>query len=127
MSAQNPLEIWRVETPEGIFEADLETLRQWIREDCVMPGDKVAKGSLHWIEAGRVPLLRAAFGGKLAAPSASPQPPATATVAAPSTFATTGQTIIPVPPTTHAPPGAAWPPPVESSYAARGAHATIAA
>ncbi|HEY0544192.1 MAG TPA: hypothetical protein VGC91_02255 [Pyrinomonadaceae bacterium] len=131
MSAQNLLELWRVETPEGIFEADLETLRQWIREDCVMPGDKVAKGNLHWIEAGRVPLLRAAFGNKLAAPSASPQTATTATVAAPAQTAMTGQTVIPVPPTapaahTLAPASNSWPPPVESSYAASGTYAAAA-
>ncbi|MGA9993924.1 MAG: hypothetical protein WBP93_00855 [Pyrinomonadaceae bacterium] len=72
MSAQS--EIWRVSTPEGVFEADLETLRQWIAENCVMPTDQVCKGNLHWIEAGRVPLLRSAFENRTsAAPSSSAQ------------------------------------------------------
>lgn len=70
MSA-NPLNTWRVETPEGMFETDLETLKQWIAENCVLPTDRVARGSLHWIEAGRVPLLRAAFAGKPAPPPAT--------------------------------------------------------
>lgn len=118
MSAQNPLETWRVETPEGIFETDLETLRQWIREGCVLPGDKVAKGNLHWIEAGRVPLLRAAFGSKLAAPSASLQPAQTVTAAtAPVSAVPAAQTF--------APASNSWPPPVApaGSYAASGMHA----
>jgi hypothetical protein len=69
MSAK-PLDTWRVETPEGTFEADLETLKQWIAENCVLPTDKVARGNLHWIEAGRVPLLRGAFAGKMPPPTA---------------------------------------------------------
>ncbi|MBV9210871.1 MAG: hypothetical protein JOZ52_09600 [Acidobacteria bacterium] len=113
MSAQNPLDIWRVETPEGIFETDLETLRQWIREDCVLPGDKVAKGNLHWIEAGRVPLLRAAFGSKLNAPAAA-APPAQTVAAAPAQTVTAGQAIIPAPPVSKAASAAshAWQPTV---------------
>jgi len=62
MSAQP--ELWRVSTPEGIFEADLDTLKQWISEGCVLPTDKVCKGNLSWIEAGRVPKLKGAFSGE---------------------------------------------------------------
>ncbi len=62
MSAQ--AEKWRVSTIEGVFEADLETLKQWILEGCVHPTDKVSKGNLNWIEAGRAPMLRAAFNGE---------------------------------------------------------------
>lgn len=62
MSAQP--EVWRVSTPEGVFEADLETLKQWIAEGCVLPTDKVTKGNLSWIEAGRVPKLKGAFNGE---------------------------------------------------------------
>ena len=63
MSAQ--AEQWRVSTIEGIFETDLETLKQWIVEGCVLPTDKVSKGTLNWIEAGRAPMLRAAFNGEI--------------------------------------------------------------
>src|SRR5262245_48085394 len=62
MSAQP--EVWRVSTVEGIFETDLETLKQWILEGCVLPTDKVTKGNQSWIEAGRVPKLKAAFAGE---------------------------------------------------------------
>ena len=54
MSAQ--AEMWRVSTVEGIFETDLDTLKQWIAEGCVLPTDKVSKGSLKWIDAGRAPM-----------------------------------------------------------------------
>jgi len=63
MSAQ--VEQWRVSTIEGTFETDLETLKQWIVEGCVLPTDKVSKGKLNWIEAGRAPMLRAAFNGEI--------------------------------------------------------------
>ncbi len=66
MSAQS--EVWRVSTPEGVFETDLETLKQWIVEGCVLPTDKVSKGNLSWIEAGRVPKLKRAFEGDTTAP-----------------------------------------------------------
>jgi hypothetical protein len=62
MSAQP--EVWRVSTVEGIFETDLETLKEWIVEGCVLPTDKVSKGNLSWIEAGRVPKLKGAFNGE---------------------------------------------------------------
>ena len=63
MSAQ--VESWRVSTPEGVFETDLETLKQWIVEGCVSPNDKVSKGNLNWLEAGRVPMLREAFAAEV--------------------------------------------------------------
>jgi hypothetical protein len=62
MSAQP--EIWRVSTREGVFEANFETLTQWIAEGAVLPTDKVTKGTQSWIEAGRVPRLRPAFSGE---------------------------------------------------------------
>lgn len=68
MSAQQ--EVWRVSTVEGIFETDLETLKQWIVEGCVLPTDKVSKGNLSWIDAGRVPRLKAAFSGETTPPPA---------------------------------------------------------
>ena len=66
MSAQP--EQWRVSTYEGIFETDLDTLRQWILEGAVLPTDKVSKGTLNWIDAGRVPKLKGAFNGEAAPP-----------------------------------------------------------
>ncbi len=78
MSAQ--VEQWRVSTIEGIFETDLDTLKQWIVEGCVLPTDKVSKGKLSWIEAGRAPMLRAAFNGEVTVAA----PPPTITTALPT-------------------------------------------
>jgi hypothetical protein len=69
MSAE--VEKWRVNTVEGIFETDLETLKQWIREGCVLPTDKVSKGNLSWIDAGRAPMLRSTFSGEPSPPAAA--------------------------------------------------------
>ena len=77
MSAQP--EMWRVSTIEGVFETDLETLKQWIVEGCVLPTDKVSKGTLSWIDAGRVPKLKGAFDGVIDIPPASSSQPDTAT------------------------------------------------
>src|ERR1051326_7290855 len=57
-------ETWHVMTPEGVFDADLQTLKQWITEGAVHPTDKVRKGSLKWIDAGRAPMLRRVFNGE---------------------------------------------------------------
>jgi Protein of unknown function (DUF4013) len=95
MSAQG--EVWRVSTIEGTFEADLDTLKQWIVEGCVLPTDKVSKGTHNWIEAGRAPMLRAAFNGDvgsstvvLATTDASAQlPPAQGSAAEPEVTSST--------------------------------------
>src|SRR5262245_4097916 len=76
MSAQP--EKWRVSTYEGVFETDLDTLRQWIVEGCVLPTDKVSKGTLNWIEAGRVPKLKGAFNGEVETPPIPAEAAATA-------------------------------------------------
>ncbi|HEV7681568.1 MAG TPA: hypothetical protein VGO68_05565 [Pyrinomonadaceae bacterium] len=82
MSAQ--VESWRVSTPEGVFETDLETLKQWIVEGCVQPNDKVSKGNLNWLEAGRVPMLREAFAAEVV-----PYQPEVAAASSPAADVTT--------------------------------------
>ncbi|HEX8355555.1 MAG TPA: hypothetical protein VF611_21795 [Pyrinomonadaceae bacterium] len=57
-------EIWQVSTPDGVYQADLPTLKQWVAEGVVLPTDRVRKGSLNWIDAGRAPLLRRVFSGE---------------------------------------------------------------
>ncbi|MEK6280101.1 MAG: zinc finger, RING-type domain-containing protein [Acidobacteriota bacterium] len=72
MSAQ--VELWRVSTADGVFEANLETLKQWIAEGCVLPTDKVSKGNLNWIDAGQAPMLKGAFSGDRVELAAVPPP-----------------------------------------------------
>jgi hypothetical protein len=72
------LQQWRVNTSDGVFETDLETLRQWIAEGSVLPTDKVSKGNLSWIDAGRAPTLKDAFEGERKTPPPTPTPVAVA-------------------------------------------------
>jgi hypothetical protein len=67
MSA-NTVETWQVMTGGELFEADLESLKQWVADGGVQPTDKVRKGNLRWIEASRVPALRPIFYGEELAP-----------------------------------------------------------
>lgn len=69
-------EIWQVSTREGVFEADLPTLKQWVGEGVVQPTDRVRKGALKWIEAGRAPALRRVFSGEESPEPAEPAEPA---------------------------------------------------
>ncbi len=62
MSANH--ETWQVMCDAGIFETDMEGLREWAREGRILPTDKVRKGNLRWIEAGLAPVLRGTFAAK---------------------------------------------------------------
>src|SRR5919205_485857 len=57
-------EIWQLMTHDGVYQADLPTLKQWVAEGLVRPTDRVRKGSLKWIEAQRAPSLRRIFTGE---------------------------------------------------------------
>src|SRR5688572_25165336 len=57
-------ELWQVQTHDGLYQADLPTLKQWVAEGAVLATDRVRKGSLNWIEAGRAPMLRRVFSGE---------------------------------------------------------------
>jgi hypothetical protein len=68
-------EVWQLMTHDGIYQADLPTLKQWVAEGVVLPTDRVRKGALKWIEAQRAPSLRRVFTGEEVpepAPEAAP-------------------------------------------------------
>ncbi|HEX7315142.1 MAG TPA: hypothetical protein VF297_14535 [Pyrinomonadaceae bacterium] len=69
-------EIWQVETRDGVYQADLPTLKQWVAEGLVLPTDRVRKGALKWIEAGRAPMLRRVFAGEERVEVVAPTPQA---------------------------------------------------
>src|SRR4029077_16298824 len=68
-------ELWKVECPDGVFEADIETLMQWIGEGIVKSEDRVCKGNLRWIEAYKVPALKRVFDGEQPIPRPAPTTP----------------------------------------------------
>lgn len=74
-------EVWQLMTREGVYQADLPTLKQWVAEGLVLPTDKVRKGALNWIEAGRAPSLRRVFSGE-EVPEPAQEPAAAAATAA---------------------------------------------
>lgn len=64
MSENGSAEIWQIDVNGQIYEAPFEEMAQWIAEGSLLRGDKVRKGSLRWIEAGRVPTLLQFFNAK---------------------------------------------------------------
>jgi len=58
---ETPTEKWQANLNGKISETDLDTLISWITEGRVTAEDKVRKGALNWIAAGRVPALRGHF------------------------------------------------------------------
>jgi hypothetical protein len=69
-------------TQDGVYQADLPTLKQWVAEGLVQPTDRVRKGALKWIEAGRAPSLRRVFSGDEVPEAAQEEEAAPAAVAA---------------------------------------------
>jgi len=61
MEQQPEQEIWQVEANSQIYQGSFTELSQWIEEGSLLRADKVRKGNLRWIEAGRVPSLAAVF------------------------------------------------------------------
>jgi hypothetical protein len=51
------LEFWQAEVNGRVYEAGFEELANRISDGSVKQGDKVRKGNLRWIEAGKVPAL----------------------------------------------------------------------
>jgi len=61
MELQPEQEIWQVEANSEIYQGSFSELSKWIEEGSLLRADKVRKGNLRWIEAGRVPSLAAVF------------------------------------------------------------------
>jgi hypothetical protein len=57
MSENSSADIWQIDVNGQIYEAPFDEMAQWIAEGSLLRGDMVRKGSLRWIEAGRVPTL----------------------------------------------------------------------
>jgi uncharacterized RDD family membrane protein YckC len=53
--------VWKVSIGGQVYDADFETLKQWIAQGSVGPTDQVYKEGLGWSEAQRVPVLRDLF------------------------------------------------------------------
>ena len=62
MEQHHDQEIWQVEASGQIYQGSFTELSTWIQEGSLLRADKVRKGNLRWIEAGRVPSLALVFG-----------------------------------------------------------------
>jgi hypothetical protein len=51
----NSREVWHVDVQNRIYEASFEEVIEWIKEGAILPEDKVRRGNLRWLRAGRVP------------------------------------------------------------------------
>jgi Domain of unknown function (DUF4190) len=60
--------VWKVSIGGQVYDADFETLKQWVAQGSVGPTDQVYKEGMGWSEARNVPVLRDFF--------APPSPPA---------------------------------------------------
>lgn len=65
-------DIWQVEANGSTFDGTIEDLAAWISDGSVLRIDRVRKGNLRWIEAGKVPALLEFFNAKDAS---EPPPP----------------------------------------------------
>jgi hypothetical protein len=57
-------ETWQVEANGQVYEAQFDELASWIAEGALLRIDRVRKGNLRWIEAGKVPALTDFFNAK---------------------------------------------------------------
>ena len=70
MNTQTDSETWQVDVNGEIYQADFAELTTWVQEGALLSADKVRRGNLRWIEAGKVPVLTSFFNAK-----ASGEPP----------------------------------------------------
>jgi hypothetical protein len=78
----NPEEMWQVDAGGQIYETSFDELKQWVIEGAVLPSDKIRRGNLRWLEAGKVPLLHSVFNA--VASGTSPQIQTNVTQVAPA-------------------------------------------
>jgi hypothetical protein len=64
MNEVSATEIWQVEVQGAFYETNFEELTHWIAEGALQKQDKVRRGNLRWIEAGKVPLLHGFFNAR---------------------------------------------------------------
>lgn len=60
----NHNEIWQVNVNGQIYETNFAGLAEWINEGSLLPNDKVRRGHLPWVEAGKISLLYGFFNAK---------------------------------------------------------------
>jgi len=77
---RNPEEVWQVEVNGQIYDTTFGDLPSWIADNALLETDKVRRGELRWLEAGKVPALVPFFNAK-AEGTLNPSPVISTTVA----------------------------------------------
>jgi len=68
MSEENTQDVWQVEANGHVYDATFDDMAEWIAEGSLLRMDRVRRGNLRWIEAGKVPALLTVFNAKDASP-----------------------------------------------------------
>ncbi|MBX7054935.1 MAG: hypothetical protein K1X36_08260 [Pyrinomonadaceae bacterium] len=76
MNTEQLSEKWQVESNGQVIDTNFAEITSWIEDDTLLRMDRVRKGNLRWIEAGRVPALMAVFNAK---ENGQPAPPVIST------------------------------------------------
>ncbi|MEQ1643414.1 MAG: hypothetical protein ABL959_08245, partial [Pyrinomonadaceae bacterium] len=69
---ESTTEVWQVEAGGNIYDTNFDEMKLWIAEGSLLRIDRVRKGNLRWIEAGKVPTLLEFFNAKDAAEPIAP-------------------------------------------------------
>ncbi len=91
----SPGEIWQVEVGGATCDATFDELTAKIADGSLLRIDRVRKGNLRWIEAGKVPVLVAFFNLK---DDSKPIAPSITTTSADAPVQSRGNVEVPVPP-----------------------------
>lgn len=57
-------DFWQAEVLGQIYDTNFAEMAQWITDGALMPTDKVRRGNLRWLEAGKIPPLMPFFNAK---------------------------------------------------------------
>ena len=71
-NTESNTESWQVEAGGNVYDTNFDEMKSWIAEGSLLRIDRVRKGNLRWIEAGKVPNLVEFFNSKDAAGPTAP-------------------------------------------------------
>lgn len=57
-------DLWQAEVLGQIYDTNFIGIAGWINEGAIQPSDRVRRGNLRWIEAGKVPAFLPFFNAK---------------------------------------------------------------
>lgn len=86
----NDKEIWQVDVNGQIYETNFAGLAEWINEGSLLPQDKVRRGNLRWLEAGKISMLYGFFNAK---ELGVPLPVVPTTISQPTEQSSTTETV----------------------------------